>query len=122
MSSARELINAPGGSGGWLPSFDWTTLQRRITMNVRAGVNWTKMGSNIGKNIGWWLVTTAIITALPLTMEFNREIMAEEVERLTIVDAVENQGATPLQLQQAGLTSAVGPEVLKGQAGAPASE
>ena len=109
--SARDIINKP--SSGWLPRLDWTTLQRRIHMYTRATWDWGKMTTSFGTTMGWWIVTTAIITALPLVMEFNREFQVEEIERLTISDAIDNQGMTPLQLKQAGLTSAVNPEVLK---------
>ena len=75
--------------------------------------NWAAIARKISTNVGWWLVTTAIITALPLTIEYNREIAYEEMERLQVADAIENQGASPLQLKQQGVSSAVNPSVLK---------
>jgi hypothetical protein len=111
MSSARDIINAPG-SAGWLPRMDFSTLRRKCTMYFHAGLDWSKVGSRIGTSIGWWLVTSAIITALPLVMEFNREFQVEELERLTISDAIENQGMSPLDLKRSGLGGAVNPEVL----------
>ena len=110
--SARDLINAPDGGNGWLPKLDFASVTRRAKMYFYAGLDWTKIGSRISTNLGWWVVTTAIVTALPLVMEFNREYQMEEIERLTVADAIENQGMSPLDLKRNGISSAVNPEVL----------
>jgi len=92
------------------------------------------------RTIGWWVVTTAMITAVPLIMEvmfplrtqcispppshnhmlslsfplsqYNRELQLEELEKLQIAKALA-EGATPAGLAQQGLTSAVEPKVLR---------
>ena len=116
--SARALINAPDGGNGWFPKLDFASVTRRAKMYFYAGLDWTKIGGRIGTNLGWWVVTTAIVTALPLVIEFNREYQVEEVERLTVADAIDNQGMSPLDLKRSGITSAVNPEVLaKGTSG-----
>jgi hypothetical protein len=116
MSSARDIIGNEKDIGG--PSSFRSGLgmiRRRLYMYFRQGVNWAAIGRRISTGIGWWLVTTAIITALPLTIEYNREYTYEEIERLQVTDAIENQGASPLMLKNQGVSSAVNPSVLGGK-------
>lgn len=79
--------------------------------------------------IGWFIVTTGIITLLPLMLEvclseiilflsficnikqIKREAIVEEMERVQIEREL-NDGKTPQELANAGLTSALGPKVL----------
>jgi hypothetical protein len=86
-------------------------------MNFRAGLDWAALGKKLGTGLSWWLVTTAIITALPLVIEYNREFAIEEIERLQITDAIENQGMSPAQLRANGMAAAVAPSVLNTEGG-----
>ena len=115
MSTAREIIDGPTANNNSGLKLDWAKLRRKIHMNYRAGLDWAAVGKKLGTGIGWWLVTTAIVTALPLVIEYNREFAAEEIERLQVMDAIENQGISPAQLRAQGLASAVAPAVLKSE-------
>jgi hypothetical protein len=63
--------------------------------------------------LGWIVVTTGMITLLPLMLEIKREVFVEELEAMQISDAM-SKGATPQELANAGMTAAVDPKVLKG--------
>jgi len=80
-------------------------------MYTRATWDWGKMTTSFGTTMGWWVVTTAILTALPLVMEFNREFQVEEMERLTIADLMD-KGHSEMELKQNGFDTG-SPDVLK---------
>ena len=122
MPTAREIVEGDSGKkGGFFASLsgrlglnmNWKVVQGRLRNYVSTGYEWGVMGYALSRTIGWYVVTTAMITALPLVFEYNREIQVEEMERLQIADAVENKGATPMALAQQGMTSAVAPKVLQ---------
>ena len=59
------------------------------------------------------MVTTGIMTFLPLLTEIKRESMHEEIEALQISKAI-SEGRAPTELANAGLTSAIDPNIFKG--------
>jgi len=63
------------------------------------------------RHVGWFIVTTAMITYVPLIFEYNRETVFEEMEKLQIEKYIA-EGANPAQLSAQGLTSAIAPSVL----------
>eukprot|EP00599_Poterioochromonas_sp_BG-1_P000287 CAMPEP_0173150782 /NCGR_PEP_ID=MMETSP1105-20130129/11173_1 /TAXON_ID=2985 /ORGANISM="Ochromonas sp., Strain BG-1" /LENGTH=94 /DNA_ID=CAMNT_0014065999 /DNA_START=93 /DNA_END=377 /DNA_ORIENTATION=- len=63
------------------------------------------------RQIGWFIVTTGMITAFPLIFEVKREELVEELEQLRIAQGVA-QGRSPQELANSGLTAAVDPKVL----------
>jgi hypothetical protein len=63
------------------------------------------------RHIGWFIITTGIITALPLILEVKRESIVEELEQLQINMALA-EGKTPQELANSGITSAIQPKVL----------
>ena len=91
-----------------------------------------------GKHIGWFIVTTGMITALPLIFEVSyqyhhlcfllnlyelnfficathqvkREAMVEEMEKMQIGAALQ-EGRSPQELAASGMTAAIEPAVLK---------
>ena len=90
---------------------DWTKLSTRLRGFASQGYEFGTIGYTWGRQIGWYVVTTAMITALPLVFEYNREIQVEQMEELQVADALE-KGANPMNLAQQGMTSAVDPKVL----------
>ena len=100
----------PRGPVSWLN--DWKTFKATVRGWMGVGAEYGMMGYMFSRQIGWYIVTTAMITALPLVFEYNREGIVEDLEALQIADAID-KGAAPQQLAQQGMTSAVGPKVLK---------
>ena len=120
MVSARDIVepkkSGSGGFSGFMSSFginvNWGSLKTRFRAFASTSFEWGQMGYSMATQVGWIVVTTAMITALPLVFEYNREIQVEELEKLQVQDALE-KGANPMALAQQGLTSAVEPKVLK---------
>ena len=122
MPSAREIVEGPSGKkpvgffaslGGRLGlKVDWNKLSAQLKGFASTGFEFGTIGYTWGRQIGWYVVTTAMITALPLVFEYNREIQVEQMEELQVADALE-KGANPMNLAQQGMSSAVEPKVLK---------
>ena len=119
MVNARDIVDGKKGSGfagGFMSSLglnvNWGSLRTRFRTFASKSFEWGQMGYSLSCQVGWYVVTTAMITALPLVFEYNREIQVEEMEKLQVQDAIE-KGANPMQLAQQGLSSAVEPKVLK---------
>ena len=91
---------------------NWSVVQTRLQTYASTGYEWGLSGYALSRTIGWYVVTTAMITALPLVFEYNREMQVEDMERLQVLDAVENKGASPMALAQQGMSTAVEPKVL----------
>ena len=63
MSSAvRDVANGES----W-----FSTYTAMITGYVWQGVEWGKFGWMVGRHVGWFFVTTGLITALPLVLEVS---------------------------------------------------
>jgi hypothetical protein len=92
------------------------SLAKRLTDWVKIGVSYGQSAFQFlymnSRMIGWMIVTTGMITALPIYFELRREVMLEELERLEIGQAME-AGKTPQELAASGLSSAIQPKVLK---------
>ena len=86
----------------------WENILMGAKQSVFGWGLWTYSNSRV---IGWWVVTTGMITALPLIFEVKRESMVEELERLQINQGLA-EGKSPNELAQLGLTSAIEPKVL----------
>lgn len=63
------------------------------------------------RQIGWFVITTGMITLLPLVFEVRREAALEDFERAQIAAGLQ-EGKTPQELHAMGLTAAVEPRVL----------
>ena len=122
FGNARALINgasangASGGGGGILGWMKVNILQNkqlktRLTSVAKYGMSWGQWGYSHARHIGWFLVTSALITAVPLIFEYNREMQLEELERLQVAKSLA-EGASPYALREQGLSSAVEPKVL----------
>jgi hypothetical protein len=115
---ARSIVNG-GEKKGFFSStlgamginLNWSVVRARMSGIATTGYEWGVMGYTFTRQIGWYVVTTAMITALPLIFEYNREIQVEDMEALQVQDALE-KGANPMALAQQGMTSAVDPKVL----------
>ena len=59
-------------------------LRSRVSGIVREATRWGQWGYSNARHIGWFLVTSAMITAVPLIFEYNRELQLEEMEKLQI--------------------------------------
>ncbi|KAJ1393486.1 hypothetical protein B484DRAFT_425445 [Ochromonadaceae sp. CCMP2298] len=106
MSKARDIIDGPAENKwfSWISSSSQTAFSYGIF-----GAQWSYMNA---RHIGWWVVTTGMITALPLIFEINREGALEDTERLEVSNRIE-AGSTPQELVSEGYASAVEPKVLK---------
>ena len=104
MSSA--IRNAASGSGSW-----FSTYSALLTNYATQAASWGKFGWSIGRHLGWFIVTTGLITVLPLVLELRREAVLEEFEKLQVNQGLA-EGKTPQEMMQQGLTSAIEPKVL----------
>ena len=132
-SSAKEkLKKEKGGSGKKGTWSRW--LKTRSSFYFSLGQMCSGTIYYYSRHIGWFVVTTGIITLLPLILEViqsqdlasfltcltkslisfqvNREVQIEEFERSQINGALAD-GRTPQELANEGLTAAVQPSVLK---------
>eukprot|EP00428_Durinskia_dybowskii_P067255 CAMPEP_0170388714 /NCGR_PEP_ID=MMETSP0117_2-20130122/18237_1 /TAXON_ID=400756 /ORGANISM="Durinskia baltica, Strain CSIRO CS-38" /LENGTH=78 /DNA_ID=CAMNT_0010644665 /DNA_START=177 /DNA_END=413 /DNA_ORIENTATION=+ len=65
-----------------------------------------------GRIIGWWIVTTGMITAVPLLFEVRREVIFEQEEGMRVQQLLA-EGKTPREVaMNDGLVSAIEPKVL----------
>ena len=90
----------------------WSKWLKTQALNL---FSYGQIGSSIvysySRHIGWFIITTGIITALPLILEVKRESIVEELEQLQINMALA-EGKTPQELANSGITSAIQPKVL----------
>mmetsp|Transcript_25857 Transcript_25857/g.43114 ORF Transcript_25857/g.43114 Transcript_25857/m.43114 type:complete len:109 (-) Transcript_25857:79-405(-) len=108
MSKARDIIERGREEGSEF--YNWISNSTKSLFTVGPAVTqWCYMN---GRIIGWWIVTTGMLTALPLIFEIKREAMLEDLEKMQ-VDSQLAEGRTPQELAVEGLTSAVDPKVLK---------
>ena len=49
----------------------FTTYTNMISGYVWQAVDWGKFGWMVGRHVGWFVVTTGLITALPLVLEVS---------------------------------------------------
>lgn len=65
------------------------------------------------RSLGWIVITTTIITFMPLWLETMREAEIEAIEASTIQEGL-SKGESPIQLaNMKGLSAAIEPDVLK---------
>eukprot|EP00388_Colpodella_angusta_P049178 GDKK01078752.1.p2 GENE.GDKK01078752.1~~GDKK01078752.1.p2 ORF type:complete len:110 (-),score=13.22 GDKK01078752.1:12-341(-) len=109
MSKARSTIEN-GEPSTWSSSLKWLNVNTKFAAEF--GWNsWLWVYAN-SRMIGWFIVTTGMITAVPLLFEVKRESMLEELEQIQINRSLAER-RTPQELAFEGLTSAVEPKVLK---------
>jgi len=109
MSKARGIMNEKGSNvASWR---SW--LNKTSTALFHSTLSWGSWAYSHSRTIAWWVVTTGMITALPLVFEIKREMFVEELEQMQINTAAA-EGKTPQELSQLGLQSAIEPKVLKG--------
>lgn len=107
MSNIRNIVNGgPEEPNKW---WLWLTTTSKTAFTTGLGLGMWAYGNL--RIVGWVIVTTGMITALPLMFEIKREEMVEEFEKMQI-DAALAEGQTPRDLAMSGLTSAVEPKVL----------
>lgn len=94
-------------TGGWR---SW--VNKTSTALFHSTLAWGSWAYSHSRTIAWWVVTTGMITALPLVFEIKREMFVEELEQMQISSATA-EGKTPQELSQIGLQSAIEPKVLK---------
>lgn len=107
MSKARETLSKKNEGS----SFSLTWLHETSQFLLANGLMFSSWLYMNARHIGWFVVTTGMITALPLILEINREASAEEIEKAQIESALA-EGKTPQELAMSGLTGAVEPKVL----------
>lgn len=108
MSNAKKILRGDDPSSNqWLP-WAW----KKTTSVFITGLSWSSWAYSNARFIGWFMVTTGMITALPLVFEIKREALAEEMEQMQIAAALA-EGRTPQELANVGLTGAIEPKVLK---------
>jgi len=104
MTKARDAVNAKPKAE---PSKWWSWSLSKLSEGKDLwifGLGWAKF-------LGWMVVTTGMITALPLTFEIKREYILDEEESRLIASGI-SEGRTPQELAMNGLTAAVDPKVL----------
>ena len=122
-----EGANSSGGADGftgrlrstvaslatWVRNGINSKQTRVFTAKVtKFGISWGQWSYSTMRTVGWFLVTSAMITAVPLIFEYNRELQLEELEKLQIAKGLA-EGGTPYGLAQQGLSGAVEPKVLR---------
>ena len=129
LGSARDHITGRGGAGGFgggglrgalSSAASWWSanvvgnkaLRARLSTLFKGGQKWGQWGYTQARHIGWFLVTTAMITAVPLIFEYSRESQLEEMENLQVAKSLA-EGANPLALKEQGFNSAIDPPVLR---------
>jgi hypothetical protein len=90
---------------------DWKKVDKVMQGAKQSFISWGLYAYSKSRIIGWWIVTTGMITALPLVFEVKRENMVEELEQLQINQGLA-EGKSPNELAQMGLASAIEPKVL----------
>uniref|UniRef100_A0A7S3HMU8 Mitochondrial import receptor subunit TOM22 homolog n=1 Tax=Spumella elongata TaxID=89044 RepID=A0A7S3HMU8_9STRA len=108
MSKARSTIES-NESSAFSNAFKWLNINTKIAAEF--GWNsWLWIYAN-GRMVGWFIVTTGMITAVPLLFEVKRESILEDLEQIQIGKQLA-EGRTPQELAFEGLTAAVEPKVL----------
>ena len=72
MSKARELLKnekkaSSSSSSSMAKIGEW--VRKVITFSTTSGLEWGSWTYKHSRTIGWWIVTTGMITALPLIFE-----------------------------------------------------
>ena len=111
--NAKKIIREEKKKTGFLssipPFFSW--LGNSINHAYETVIPPTYWGYSWVRHVIWFVLTTGMITALPLMFEVKREQMIEEMESMQIAAAMAD-GKTPQELANAGLTGAIAPKVL----------
>ncbi|CAM9307095.1 unnamed protein product [Ascophyllum nodosum] len=77
----------------------------------KAGLGWAKWASRLTGRTGWILLTTAVVTLVPLVFEVTREAQLIEQEKMQI-NALLAEGKTRHEIASMGLYSALDPNVM----------
>eukprot|EP00904_Undaria_pinnatifida_P010058 jgi/Undpi1/6182/HiC_scaffold_20.g08666.m1 len=77
----------------------------------KAGLEWAQWAAQKTGRTGWILLTTAVVTLVPLVFEITREAQLIEQEKMTI-NALLAEGKTRQEIAQMGFFSALDPTVL----------
>lgn len=109
MSKARSMVEDSSAkeSSQWLTTIK--SSSQFLFANLVGIAQWSYINA---RHIGWFIVTTGIITAFPLIFEIKREASLEEDEMRAIGKELA-EGKTPQDLAMEGMTSAIEPKVLK---------
>uniref|UniRef100_A0A7S0SSA7 Uncharacterized protein n=1 Tax=Chromulina nebulosa TaxID=96789 RepID=A0A7S0SSA7_9STRA len=105
----RETVNAKASSRSWSEYIK--SIQSSIIVGSNKGLEYSKFTFMILRHVGWFIVTTGMITLLPLVLEVKREGEVEKLEQLQIQSRLA-EGISPQELANNGLTSALPPKVL----------
>jgi len=117
-NGARDIISGSGSRlrriGVWFRErvINNKVLRSRIASCAKYSMSWGTWGYSHMRQIGWFVVTSALITAVPLIFEYTREMQLEELERLQVAKGLA-EGASPFALKEQGLASAIDPAVLR---------
>ncbi|CAM9768718.1 unnamed protein product [Ectocarpus sp. 12 AP-2014] len=76
-----------------------------------AGFGWAQWAAKKTGRTGWVLLTTAVVTLVPLVFEITREAQLVEQEKIHI-NALLAEGKTRQEIAQMGLYSALDPNVM----------
>eukprot|EP01033_Poteriospumella_lacustris_P007196 gene7196-5179_t len=107
-TNARNLVedgNKKPSTGILTVAYNWVSAA--FTLTPAYG----KVLYQYARQIGWFVVTTGMITLLPLVFEVRREAAIEQAE-VSMIEQGLREGKTPQELHQMGLTAAVEPRVL----------
>eukprot|EP00903_Cladosiphon_okamuranus_P008447 g8116.t1 len=80
-----------------------------------SGFGWAQWAAKKTGRTGWVLLTTAVVTLVPLVFEITREAQLIEQEQIHI-NALLAEGKTRQEIAQMGLLSALDPNVMGPQA------
>eukprot|EP01039_Chlorochromonas_danica_P002993 gene2993-3265_t len=108
-SKIKAAADGSAKKGFFASTWNWIVTS---SYDVAVGTGpWVTWSASILRQVGWFVVITGIVTALPLVFEVKREGMLEELERAQISQGLA-EGKTPQELAMGGLTAAVEPKVL----------
>lgn len=102
MSGARHIIEDKKASS-------WKSWLRGMLGHSQ---EYAYLGYIMARHLAWAVITVGMITAVPMLVEVKREMVLEELEALQVSVALK-EGASPGQLAQSGLASAIDPKVVK---------
>ena len=104
--STKDIIDSPAEAKlSWFASFK-KTLSNMLPQGIVIG----QAAYGLARQIGWIVISSAMITVIPLMFELKREEMLEGLEQLQI-KTMKQEGMTPSELAQQGITSAIEPKV-----------
>ncbi len=104
--STKDIIDSPSEAKlSWFASF-----KKSLSTMVPQGIFMGQALFGLARQLGWIVISSAMITVIPLMFELKREEMLEGFEQMQI-KTMKQEGMTPSELAQQGMVSAIEPKV-----------